>query len=321
MPFLARRPVVTCYGLIPWRGPDGGHMQRRKFISLLGGVAVTWPLAAQAQQSAMPVIGYLGSSYSATRPWIDAFEQRLRELGWIDGKVTIEYRWTEARNERMAELATELVRLKVNVIVTPGTPPALAAKQATSAIPIVFVAAGDPVAVGLVASLARPGGNITGVSNQTKDIASKRAELLREAVPNLHRLAILANVGNPAAVLEMGEVQKAASTLGVEITTSEIRLAQDITPAIEALKGRADAIYVVIDALTTSNQLRINILALGARLPTMYGSRVQVAEGGLMSYGANFPDLFRRGAEFVDKILRGESRVTYLSNSLQNSIL
>ena len=280
---------------------------RRQFISVLGGAAATLPHAVRAQQSsAIPVIGYLGSSYSATRPWIDAFEQRLRELGWIDGKVTIEYRWTEARNERMAELAAELVRLKVSVIVTPGTPPALAAKQATSAIPIVFVAAGDPVAVGLVASLARPGSNITGVSNQTKDIASKRAELLREAVPDLHRLAILANVGNPAAVLEMGEVQRAASTLGVEITTSEIRLAQDITPAFEALKGRADAIYVVIDALTTSNQLRINILALGARLPTMYGSRVQVSEGGLMSYGANFPDLFRRGAEFVDKILRGE---------------
>jgi putative tryptophan/tyrosine transport system substrate-binding protein len=285
----------------------GQIMRRRDFIALVGYTAVARPLAAWAQQSsAMPVIGYLASSYSATRTRVDAFEQRLRELGWVDGKITIEYRWTEARNERMAELAAELVRLKVNVIVTPGTPPALAAKQATSAIPIVFVAAGDPVAVGLVASLARPGGNITGVSNQTKDTASKRAELLREAVPNLHRLAILANVGNPAAVLEMGEVQRAASTLGFEITTSEIRLAQDITPAIEALKGRADAIYVVIDALTTSNQLRINILALGARLPTMYGSRVQVSEGGLMSYGANFPDLFRRGAEFVDKVLRGE---------------
>jgi len=282
-------------------------MRRRDFITLLGGASMAWPLAARAQQSsAMPIIGYLASSYSATRPWIDAFEQRLRELGWVDGKVTIEYRWTEARNESTSELAAELVRLKVNVIVTPGTPPALAAKQATSAIPIVFVAAGDPVGAGLVASLARPGGNITGLSNQTKDIASKRAELLREAVPNLHRLAILANVGNPAAVLEMGEVQRAASALGVEITTSEIRQAQDITPAFEALKGRADAIYVVIDPLTTSNHLSINNLALSARLPTMYGSREIVADGGLMSYGANFPELFRRGAEFVDKILRGE---------------
>ena len=261
---------------------------------------------ARAQQSTIPIIGYLGSSYSETRGRIDVFEQRLRELGWVEGKVTIEYRWTEARNERAVELAVELVRLKVNVIVTPGTPSALAAKQATSAIPIVFVAAGDPVDAGLVASLARPGGNITGLSNQTKDIASKRVELLREAVPDLHRLEILANVGNPAVVLEMDEVQRAASTLGVEINTSEIRQAQDIMPAFEALKGRADAIYVVIDPLTTSNRLRINILALGARLPTMYGSREKVAEGGFMSYGANFLDLYRRGAEFVDKILRGE---------------
>ena len=280
-------------------------MRRREFFPLLVGTAA-WPLVARAQQSAMPIIGYLGSSYAATKPWIDAFEQRLRELGWANGKATIEYRWTEARSERADGLAAELVGLKVNVIVTPGTPPALAAKQATSAIPIVFVAAGDPVGTGLVPNLARPGGNITGLSNQTKDIASKRAELLREAVPGLHRLAILANVGNPAAVLEMGEVQRAANALGIEITTSEIRQAQDITPALEALKSRADAIYVVIDPLTTSNHLRINILALGARLPTMYGSRENVAEGGLMSYGANFPDLFRRGAEFVDKILRGE---------------
>jgi putative ABC transport system substrate-binding protein len=278
---------------------------RRQFTSALGGTVVAWPFAARAQQPGMPMIGYLGSSYSATRPWIDAFEQRLRELGWVNGKITIEYRWTEARNERATELAAELVRLKVDVIITPGTPPALAAKQATSAIPIVFVAAGDPVGAGLVASLARPGGNITGLSNQTKDIASKRVELLREAVPDLRRLVILANVGNPAAVLEVDEVQRAANALGVEITTSEIRQAQDITPSFEALKGRADAIYVVIDPLTTSNHLRINILALSARLPTIYGSREIVADGGLMSYGANFPDLFRRGADFVDKILRG----------------
>jgi putative ABC transport system substrate-binding protein len=232
--------------------------------------------------------------------------QRLRELGWVEGRtVAIESRWAEGRNERMAEIAAEFVRLEVDVIVATGTPPALAAKQATSAIPIVFVAAGDPVATGLVPNLARPGGNITGLSNQTKDLAGKRVELLRQVVPGLRRLAILANVGNPAAVFELGEAQAAARTLGVEVTTLEIRQAEDVTPAFEALGSRADAIYVVIDTVVTTNVVRINTLSAGARLPTMHGSREFVEAGGLMSYGANFLDLFRRGADYVDKILRG----------------
>ena len=278
---------------------------RREFVAALGGGAVAWPLAARAQQPAMPVIGYLGVSPLVSRPWTDAFVQRLRELGWVDSKVAIEYRWWEGRNERMAEFVAEFVRLKVDVLVTAATPPALAAKQATSTIPIVFIAAGDPLGSGLVSSLARPGANITGLSNQTKDLAGKRVELLRQVVPDLRRLAILINVGNPVAMLEMDEVRAAASTLGVEVTTLEIRQAEDITPAFEALGSRANAIYVVIDPLTTSYPLRINILALGARLPTMHGVRENVVEGGLMSYGANFPDLYRRGAEFVDKILHG----------------
>ena len=283
-------------------------MKRREFITLLGGAAAAWPLAARAQQPAkLPTIGFLGASTpSAESQWAAAFVQRLRELGWIEGRtVAIEYRWAEGRSERFAEIAAEFVRLKVDVIVTAGTAAVLAAKQATSVIPIVFAAAGDPVGTGLVASLARPGGNVTGLSIQATDLAGKRLELLREVVPGLRRLAIMANVGYPAAVLEMGEVQAAARTLGLEVATLEIRRAEDIAPAFEALKGRADALYVCADPLVTTNRIRINTLALGARLPTMHGVREYVEAGGLMSYGPNFPDLFRRAADYVDKILRG----------------
>ena len=222
-------------------------MRRREFITLLGGAAAAWPLAARAQQPGkLPTIGFLGTSTPSARSrWTAAFVQRLRELGWIEGRtVAIEYRWAEGRSERFAEIAAEFVRLKVDVIVTSGTAAVVAAKQATSVIPIVFAVAGDPVGTGLVASLARPGGNVTGLSIQATDLAGKRLELLREVVPGLRRLAIMANVGNPDAVLEMGEVQTTARTLGLEVVTLEIRRAEDIAPAIEALKGRADALYV-----------------------------------------------------------------------------
>ena len=195
--------------------------------------------------------------------------------------------------------------LKVDVIVTYGTPSTLAVKQATSAIPIVFAAAGDPVGTGLVASLARPGGNVTGLSLQQTDLSSKRLELLRGVIPGLRRLAILGNVGNPFTVLEMNEVKAAARTLGLEVHTLEIRGAQDIAPAFEALRGRADALYVATDPLVITNLIRINTLALGARLPTIYNSRDYVEAAGLMSYGANYPDLWRRAADLVDKILKG----------------
>ena len=214
------------------------QLKRREFITLLAGTAVAWPLAARAQQARkLPTIGFLG----ATNPSIDsqrvaAFVLRLRELGWIDSRnLAIEYRWAEGRNERYAENAAELVRLKVDVIVTVATPPTLAAKQATAVIPIVFAAASDPVGTGLVASLVRPGGNITGLANQTSDTAGKKVEFLREAVPDLRRLAIMANVGNPASVVEMGEAQAAARKLGLEVTTSEIRRAKDIAPASRRL--------------------------------------------------------------------------------------
>ena len=282
-------------------------MTRREFITLLGGAAVAWPLAANAQQPAkLPTIGYLGAStplFDSHR--VGAFVQRLRELGWIEGRtVTIEYRWSEGRSERYPEIAAEFVRLKVDVIVTTGggVP---AAKQATSAIPIVFPVAGDPVGGGYVATLARPGGNITGLSLQQTDVASKRVELLRDAVPGLRRMAILVNAGNVNAVLELGEVQAAARTLGLAVATSEIRRAEDIVSAFEALKGRADAVYVVAEPLVFSNRARIHTLAMAARLPAIYNSREYVEMGGLMSYGPSFPDLYRRAGDLVDKILRG----------------
>jgi putative ABC transport system substrate-binding protein len=282
-------------------------MRRREFITLLGGAAA-WPVAARAQQGARPpIIGYLGSGTALVQSqWVAAFVQRLRELGWTESRnVVIEYRWAEGRDERYAEIAAEFVRLKVDVIVTSSTPAVLRAKQATSAIPIVFAAAGDPVASGLVASLARPGGNITGVSNQLVDTAGKKLELLRDVVPGLRRLAILANGGNHIAVLEMAEVQAMARTLGLEVITQEIRRGEDIAPVFDALKGRAEALYVAVDPLVNTHRIRINTLAVSARLPTMSTFRDYVEAGGLMSYGPNFPDLFRRAADLVDKILRG----------------
>ena len=282
------------------------YIGRRKFLATLGGAAA-WPLAARAQQPAkVPTIGFLGAStLSSASKSVTAFVQRLRELGWIEGRtVTIEYRWGEGRNERFAEIAAEFVRLKVDVIVTSGVA-ALVVKQATSVIPIVLAVAADPLGTGLVASLARPGGNVTGLSTQFADTGSKRLEILREAAPGLRRLAIIGNVGYPASVLEMSEVQAAARTFGLEVATLEIRRAEDIAPAFEALKDRVEALYICGDALTAANRNRIYTFALSARLPTIIGSREQVEGGGFISYGPNFVDLYRRSADYVDKILRG----------------
>jgi len=283
-------------------------MKRREFITLLGAAAAAWPLAVRAQQpTKLPTIGYLGAnSSSAESQRVAAFMQRLRELGWIESRnVTIEYRYAEGRSERFAEFAAEFVRLNVDVIVTSGTPAVIAAKQATSLIPIVFAVAGDPIGSNLVASLPRPGGNVTGLSLQKVDLADKRLELLREVVPGFRRLAIMANIGNPPSVLEMREVQATARKLGNEVTTFEIRGAEDIAAVFDALKGRTDALYVCGDPLVDTNRIRIITLALGLRLPTMSDFPEYVEAGGLLSYGPNFPDLFRRAAGYVDKILRG----------------
>ena len=238
--------------------------------------------------------------------WVAAFVQRLHELGWVEGRnLAIEYRWAEGRGERFAEIAAEFVRLKVDVIVTYATPPVVAAKQATAVIPIVSAIMGDPVATGIVASLARPGGNVTGLSVLTPDLAGKRLELLREVVPGLRQLAFLANVNSPITALEMGEAQAAARALGLDVITLEVRRPEDIVPVFTTLKGRAQALYVSGDPLILTNRVRINTLALVARLPALYNERAYVEAGGLMSYGFSWPDMFRRTAEFVDKILRG----------------
>jgi putative ABC transport system substrate-binding protein len=282
-------------------------MRRRDFITLLGGAAA-WPLAARAQQPTMlPTIGFLGANTAAAQSHLTAaFVQRLRELGWIEGRtVAIEYRWAEGRSERFAEFAAEFVRLKVDVILTHNTPPVLAAKQATSVIPIVFATAADPVGTGVVASLARPGSNVTGLSSQTTDLAGKRIELLREVVPGLRRLAILANPDNSYVALEAREVQSAARTVGLEVDLFEIRRAEDIAPAFEGVKGRAEALHILPDPLLFAHRLRINTLALGARLPTMHSFREYVEASGLISYGPNWPDQWRRAADYIDKILRG----------------
>jgi ABC-type uncharacterized transport system substrate-binding protein len=281
-------------------------IRRREVITLLGAAAVAWPLAARAQQAGNPAtIGFLGPAASVWRPWSAAFVQRLGELGWSEGRnLRIEYRWAEGRPERVAEIAAEFVRLKVDIIVTVASA-VPTVKKTTSTIPIVFAMGSDPVRGGLVANLSRPGGNVTGLSNQGSDLAGKRLELLREVRPDLRRVVVLANVGFPEAVLEMDEVEAAARTVGLETAKLEIRRAEDIEPAFEAHKRDADALYIVIDALVATNRALIFTLALGARLPTIVNTRGHVEAGGLISYGPNFPDLFRRTADLVGKILRG----------------
>jgi putative ABC transport system substrate-binding protein len=249
---------------------------RRELLVALGGAAAAWPLAARAQQPGkLPTVGYTGATTaSAQREWTDAFVQRLRELGWIEGRtIAVEYRWAEGRTERAAEIAAEFVQRKVDVIVTSGTGMVLAGKQAASVIPIVFAATGDPVGTGLVTSLARPGGNVTGQSNQVPDLVGKRLELLREVVPSLGRMALLANVGNPVVILEIDQIQASARTLALEVIPLEILRGADIVPAFEALKDRAEALYIAIDPLTSTHRVRINTLALAERLPTMHATK------------------------------------------------
>lgn len=280
-------------------------MKRREFIGLIGGASVTWPLAARAQQ--LPVIGLLGANSSSTqRQLTEAFVQRLRERGWIEGStVVIEFRWADGRSERYDEIAAEFSRMKVAIIVTSGGSAVMAAKRSISEIPIVFAAAGDPVAIGLVASLARPGGNVTGLSIQSPETAGKRLELLREVVPGLRRLAVMVNVDSPISHPEIAGIEAAARTLGMEVDKLGIRRAEDIPLVFAGLKSDVGALYIVAEPLTTSHGPQIGALARAARLPTMYGNEANVRVGGLMSYAPRFSDLWRRAADYVDRILRG----------------
>jgi putative tryptophan/tyrosine transport system substrate-binding protein len=281
-------------------------MRRRDFIKVVVGSVAAWPLAARAQQPAkLPTIGFLGADASAFSPWTAAFVARLGGLGWIDGKtIAIEYRWSQGRSERYAEIAAEFVHLKVDVIVTVGSAVPIV-RQATTVIPIVFAVGIDPVGSGLVASLAQPGGNVTGLSIQANELAGKRLEFARELVPQLRRLAIMFNVGNAQPVLEMGETQAAARMLGLEVAPLVIPRAEDIVPAFQGLKTRADALYVAVDQLMVANRTSILTSALSARLPTIFSTRDFVKAGALMSYGPSYTERFRRAADYVDKILRG----------------
>jgi ABC-type uncharacterized transport system substrate-binding protein len=282
-------------------------MRRRQFLAVIGGAAAAKPLAVRAKQvTKLPTVGFLGAgSPAGWSHWTSAFLLRLQELGWVEGRtMSVEYRWAEGNSERYAEITAEFVRLKVDVIVSTGGV-ALVAKRVTSAVPIVFTIAADPLSDGLVASLARPGGNVTGLSTQGVDAASKRLEILCEIIPSLQRFAILAEVGNLGTVLEQRKVQAASKTLGLEAITLEMRNADDIEPALAALKDRADALYVLPNPIANVNRDRINALALGQQLPTMHGFREYVEAGGLASYGPNTADMFRRAGDFVDKILHG----------------
>ena len=281
-------------------------MKRREFITLIASGAAL-PLAARAQQGRkLPAIGVLGVSTAANwAPWMLAFTQRLRELGWIEGStVTIEYRWADGRTEAYGSIAAEFVQRNVDIILTVGSA-VTTVKKATSTIPIVFAIAVDPIGTGMVASLARPGGNATGLSTQTAELASKRIELAREVLPSLQRLAIIANVDYVGSTLEIAEVQTLGRKLGIDIVVLGIRRAEDVPRVFETLKGDIQALYVCPDALVNANHARINTLALAARLPTVHPFRDYISAGGFMSYGANNADLFRRSADIVDKILRG----------------
>lgn len=281
-------------------------MKRRTFITLLGGAALAWPYVVRAQQLGKPLtIGLLGANAAVWAPWTAAFVSRLQEHGWVEGHtIAIEYRWAEGSSERVSEIAADFLRQKVALIVTYGSAAAVL-KQTTTVTPVVFAVAIDAVRSGLVAGWAQPGGNLTGMSIQQADLVGKRLELLRGVIPRFRRLAIMFDAGFTSSVMEASDLKAAARALGLDFTSLEIRRPEDIPTTFEALHAKADALYVVSDALLATMRTRIITLALNARLPTILSYRDYVEAGGLMSYGPNFADLFRRAADMVDKVLRG----------------
>jgi putative ABC transport system substrate-binding protein len=274
---------------------------------LFGGFAVASTSGAYGQQSAkQPVIGFLVAGTQASHGvWVAAFAQQLSELGWTAGRnIKIEYRWAAGDIRQMTEFATEFVQKKVDVIVTSAYG-VVAAKQATSTIPIVFAAYGDAVSNGIVGSLARPGGNVTGLSIQPRELSSKRLELLRDIIPNVRRLAALVNANYSGVAQEVIGIRTASAALNIEANILEIQTADDIEAALATLAGQTDALYVYSEPLTNSNRHQIIRAATAAKIPTIFGFREFVDAGGLISYGPDFTDLFKRAAEFADKILRG----------------
>jgi putative tryptophan/tyrosine transport system substrate-binding protein len=282
-------------------------MRRREFITLLGGAAA-WPLAAHAQQSALPVIGFLGgASPGPYAPFVAAFHQGLSETGYVEGKnLTIEYRWAEGRYDRLPAFAVDLVRRKVDIILTSGgNAPALAAKNATSTIPIIFVT-GDPLEVGLVASLGRPGGNLTGVAMLTVELTPKRFELLSELVPHARVIALLVNPINPNSERITAEVQEAARAKGVQLLVLKASNKSEIDAAFAALvQQHAGAMVVDADAFFTGQRAQLVALASNHALPAIYGWREFAASGGLISYGTSLTAVYRLAGNYVGKILKG----------------
>jgi putative tryptophan/tyrosine transport system substrate-binding protein len=284
-------------------------MQRREFIALLGGAAAVWPHSARAQQTAkIPRIGLLSPFAPAdTAPWHQAFLRGLSDLGWVDGKnIAIEYRYSDGKNDRLPKLIADLVRLKVDIIVTAVTNDTLAAKNAAGGIPIVMAAAGDPVATGIVASLARPGGNITGLSQMNPELNGKRLELLKEIAPNISSLAVLLNPEDPISALGQNEIELPARKMKIEVHSFEVRNTPDLDKALqEATKARVDALAIMPNPVFVTNLKLIADFAIQNRLPSMFHLREYAKVGGLVSYGVDRTDLFRRAATFVDKILKG----------------
>ncbi len=282
-------------------------MKRREFITLLGGVAATWPLAASAQ-SKTPRIGFMGNSTAALEAnLVDAFREGLREHGYEEGRnIVIEYRWADGNYERFPALVAELIAAKVEVIVTAGTPAALAMKNATTTVPLVMVAVGDPVGTGLVPSLARPGANLTGLSSVAPDLEGKRLQLLREVVPALSHVAMFINSLNPFHVSSMRQARAAAQTMGIKLQLHDIRKSEDLDDAFAAIrKERPDAVLILADRVFLHNRERMIDFIKEQRLPNVNAYKELVEVGGLMSYGPSYEDMHKRAAIYVDKILKG----------------
>ena len=283
-------------------------MRRREFIALLGG-AVTWPMVGLAQRARLYKIGVISAgSVSASARANPAFVQALSELGWVEGKnILFEYRYADDRLERLPIFATELVGLNVDIIVAIGTLAPIAAKEATSTIPIIMASAGDPFASGLVTNLSRPGGNVTGVSMMSAELGAKRLQMLKELLPNLSRVAVIWNAVNPYATRDFKETVGAAQTLGVEVHSIEVRSPADFANAYEAMtRHRRDALIIVNDPLTGSRYKELADFAIKNLLPSISSYREFADAGALISYGADSADMRRRAASFVDRVLRGE---------------
>jgi putative ABC transport system substrate-binding protein len=285
------------------------QLKRREFITLLGGEAAAWPLTARAQQLGRVYrIGLLETApVAANAANFDALRKGLRELGYVEGRnLVLDYRSADGRPERFPQLAAELLRLNVDLIVTRGTPAVMAAKNATATVPVVMAASGEPVGTGVVTGLARPGGNVTGLSALTSELIPKRLELMREMIAGIRRIAFVQNIGNPIAPSQWEQLATTARSLGLEVQLLDVRKPEDIVRAFDtAIAWRADAMLVGNDTVTQANRRQVVELAAKHRLPSMYHAREFVDAGGLMTYGVSYPDLYRRAATFVDKILKG----------------